>query len=232
MHLRRIAAGRTADPGNGNMIPLQKGSAYHLIRRLQRQGVPMDGSIVRLLPQGLRIAEAEMYVPTELFDTESGGTGFVAELRIFCDVPQIIIDSFRLELEWGDVEPCSPESQRVRGAQDNYSFPGRQDLTFSRQMVVNDRLLRPFRNGDCVRGVVMGICSAPIPEHLSDGHKVTADFAVITLLGERFTYPLQIRVDRTYGIRPQATSTSPSQGSVQHQPNKRTQKRARDRRIC
>jgi hypothetical protein len=43
-------------------MTVQKARTKQLIRRLQRQSVPMDGSVVCMLPQGLRITEGQLYV--------------------------------------------------------------------------------------------------------------------------------------------------------------------------
>jgi len=173
----------------------------------------MDAGVVRELPRGLRITETGMYVPTQLFDTAAGGTGFAGEFTIVCDVSHIVVQSFRLELDWADIEDWLDTGVDRNGAPDSYGVPGRGDLTFHKRLVINDRLKRRFRYSDQLRGILLGTSGIAIPEQITSGQIVSGQFVLVTSLGDRFTSKLAIRVDRTYrsaGVRHSGMSGEPA----------------------
>jgi hypothetical protein len=178
--------------------------ALALARQLRDAGIPLDGEVLEEAANRtcsrLSVFQNSNFVETNVFDLESGGTGYILSVMVHNESDQVVqLQAFRLEIPWWEnsfrwLQDPFRESPR----QYTYSYPAPGPAGFERDVVLNHRLGDQGRimPGDWLEGLLLGVGDEPIPEEHCDRQRIEMPLSIFDGQGNRYQLDARFYVSR------------------------------------
>jgi hypothetical protein len=196
--------------------------ALALARQLRDAGIPLDGEVIEEAANRtcsrLSVFQNSNFVETNVFDLESGGTGYMLSVMVHNESDQVVqLQAFRLEIPWWEnsfrwLQDPFRESPR----QYTYSYPAPGPAGFERDIVLNHRLGDQGRimPDDWMEGLLLGVGDEPIPEELSDRRRVRIPLSIFDGRGNRYHLDARFYVSRAKGRKIPEPEVHPTRANV------------------
>jgi hypothetical protein len=187
-----------------------------LVRQLRDAGIPLDGEVLEAAARTcsrLSVLQSPNFIETNVFDLESGGTGYMLSVVVHNDSDQIVrLQAFRLDIPWFEnsfrwLQDPFRESPR----QYTYSFPAPGPSGFERDIILNHRIGARGRimPGDWVEGLLLGIGDEPMPGKYCDRQRVKMPFSVFDGKGKKYQLDAMFHVSRAKGKKFRQSGVNP-----------------------
>jgi hypothetical protein len=129
-------------------------------------------------------------------------TAIMLNAVIVNDSPKatIVVGHFDLKLPWNDPEfDWLDDPADYAPARSEYAYSG--TLAYKRDMVLNHHRYGKGKlaPGDSMEGLLMGKSMKPIPVDFVHGSSVTMDLIVIDTKKNKYSAPVELRIDRRWG---------------------------------
>ncbi len=175
-----------------------------LASQLSGAGIPLDAEVLEATEaacRGLAIYQGPNIPDTQIFDLDSGGTGYMLTIAMRSDSPRTLwLHEFRLEIPWWEPRFRWLEYPLGKAPREyTYSFPDPGPVGFEPDDVLNHRLGRKGRlyPGDWIEGLLLGVGQEPMPSHYQDRQALDMRLWVFDEQGNRFGAPIKFLVDRS-----------------------------------
>ncbi len=166
------------------------------------------------LPDGLIVRQVGAVVANTVFEFEAG-TGLMIDLVITFCRPTFAISFFAFQLPWDDRHcRCLPDPLELEPSSKVYRFGGRYSPEFERGQVLNHQAdpTRMLTRGQSVKGLLLGISTAPISEEFRTGAQAPALVIIGDQFAREYTAPVELfvsRAEKRTGSRATARTRKP-----------------------
>jgi hypothetical protein len=183
---------------------------FALAARLRDAGIPLEDCFVKAsVPPKLLLAQAGNPLDSTVIELDSG-TGYVIEVSLGCDLSEMAVSGWMLELPWEDLQLRWLEDPReMRPTEDYYHLPGEGPHGHDRDAVMNHR--RQFRRGDFIEARLLAHSFEPIPDCYRHGSSVEAKLTLFDHVQQETSATVSLWVDKSvrFSQRPKRLRTRP-----------------------
>lgn len=170
-----------------------------LWRRLRSAGVPLRDDLPAKR-EALQVTQEGGCSESLMFSLPDGRTGYLLWVRAVSCRSNLMIRDWELALPWEDVGFQWLPDPLGKNPRDEYVFPGKHGLGFSREIVLNHLTSRALRRGSVLAGALLGIGWKPIPPEHPHGAFVKTQLSAIDQFDQSSSTDVRFFVDR--GMEP------------------------------